>query len=470
VSTIGPDPVAKNALGKGMAGAISRYGIVGGLATLGLAAFLLASPSGRAADAGAKPASEPPAKPPGPSPFTDYRSERPGKRVRITPADLPAPRVTRSVDNPPHMIKRPQDAWPQAPAGFKVDLYADGLSKPRLVRVAPNGDAFVVESQDGVVRVLRGVLASGKVGWSGVFAKGFKKPFGIAFYPPGADPRWLYVANTDSVVRLPYHNGDSEARGPQETIVAELPGGGLLRGGGHWTRDIAFSRDGKRMFVSVGSRSNVDDPDTTPAEKERADVLEFTPDGGGRRVYASGIRNAVGIAVHPRSGELWVSVNERDELGDDLVPDYITHVDAGGFYGWPWYYIGGNPDPRHAGKHPELKARTIVPDVLLQSHTASLQMVFYDGKPFPAEYAGDIFAAQHGSWNRALRTGYNVARVPLHQTAHAAGDYQDFLTGFVTADGQVWGRPVGVAVARDGALMVSDDGSNSIWRVSYTGK
>src|SRR5215831_7431362 len=440
-------------------------------AGLALACGLMAfgvQPQAPAPDAGVKSASGPARKPAGPSPFTDYRSERPGKRVRITPADLPAPRVTKSVDNPPHMIKRPKDAWPQAPAGFKVELYADHLSKPRLVRVAPNGDAFAVESEDGVLRVFRGVLATGKAAWSGVFAKGFTKPFGIAFYPPGGDPRWLYVANTNSVVRLPYRNGDLEARGPAETIVPEIPGGGRLHGGGHWTRDIAFSRDGKRMFVSVGSRSNVDDPDSTPAEKERADVLEFTPDGGGRRVYASGIRNAVGIAVHPRSGELWVSVNERDELGDDLVPDYVSHVDAGGFYGWPWFYIGGNQDPHHAGKHPELKATTIVPDVLLQAHMASLQMLFYDGKPFPAEYAGDIFAAEHGSWNRSVRTGYCVIRVPM-RGVRAAGDYEIFLSGFVTADGDVWGRPVGVAIAKDGALLVSDDGSDSIWRVSYVG-
>jgi glucose/arabinose dehydrogenase len=184
-------------------------------------------------------------------------------------------------------------------------------------------------------------------------------------------------------------------------------------------------------------------------------------------VFASGIRNAVGIAVHPRSGELWASVNERDELGDDLVPDYITHVEEGGFYGWPWYYIGGNQDPRHRGKRPDLKDKTIVPDVLVQAHSASLQMAFYDGKQFPPEYAGDIFAAQHGSWNREPRTGYAVIRVPMRGT-RAVGDYEYFLTGFVTADGAVWGRPVGVAVAKDGALLVTDDGANAIWRVAYT--
>ena len=278
-------------------------------------------------------------------------------------------------------------------------------------------------------------------------------------------PSWLYVGNTDAVVRFRYRSGDLEAQGDPEK-VADLPGGGLLRGGGHWTRDLAFSADGKKLFVSVGSRSNVDDPDTTPAEHLRATILEFNPDGSRRRVFASGIRNAVGIAVDPRTGLLWASVNERDLLGDNLPPEYITHVREGGFYGWPWYYIGGNQDPRHAGKHPELRDRTIVPDVLVQPHNASLQLVFYQGTQFPAGYRGDIFAAQHGSWNRAARTGYEVIRVPLNGEGRANGGYEDFLTGFVTANGDVWGRPVGVAVAADGALMVSDDGSNVIWRVS----
>jgi glucose/arabinose dehydrogenase len=271
------------------------------------------------------------------------------------------------------------------------------------------------------------------------------------------------------VVRIPYKNGDLKARGNPEH-VADLSGGGRLRGGGHWTRDVAFSNDGKKMWVSVGSRSNVDDPDTTPAEHLRADVLEFNPDGSGMRVYASGIRNAVGIAVHPRSGQLWVSVNERDGLGDNLVPDYITHVEDGGHYGWPWYYIGGNQDPRHKGKHPELKNKVIVPDVLLQPHFASLQMTFYEGTHFPTEYRGHAFAAEHGSWNRSTIAGYEVIRVPIDQNGKATGEFEDFLTGFVTPEGKVWGRPVGVTVAKDGALLVSDDGSNSIWRVTWVGK
>ena len=244
----------------------------------------------------------------------------------------------------------------------------------------------------------------------------------------------------------------------------------LPHGSGHWTRDLQFTADGKKMFVAVGSASNVDDPDTTPQEKNRADILEFSPDGSDMRVYAYGIRNAGGgLAINPKTGELWCSVNERDGLGDNLVPDYITHVEEGGFYGWPWWYIGNHQDPRHEGKHPELKDKAIVPDVLLQPHNASLEMTFYEGKQFPSEYQGDIFASEHGSWNRSVRTGYEVIRVPLHQTNRATGDYEDFLTGFVVDNGHVWGRPVGITVAQDGSLLVTDDGSNSIWRVSYTG-
>src|SRR5690348_6008890 len=401
--------------------------------------------------------------------FSDYSEQAPGVVHKITVADLPQPYASKSVDNGPDLIPRPKDAWPQAPAGFKVDLYATGLHNPRLMRTAPNGDLFVAESDEGDVKVFRGIGKDGKAERTEVFATGLRKPFGINFYPPGPNPQWVYIGNTDSVVRFPYKNGDMKASG-REQKIADLPGGGHLRGGGHWTRDIVFSPDGKKMFVSVGSHSNVDDTDNNPVEFHRADVLEFNPDGSGLRVYAWGIRNCVGEAIHPKTGELWCSVNERDEIGDNLPPDYITHVQEGGFYGWPWYYIGGHQDPRHKGKHPELKDKVIVPDVLVQPHIASLEMVFYEGKQFPAKYQGDIFASEHGSWNRKLRSGYEVVRVPLHQTGHASGEYEDFLTGFVTPEGDVWGRPVGVAVAPDGSLLVSDDGSESIWRVSYTGK
>ncbi len=292
------------------------------------------------------------------------------------------------------------------------------MDEPRLIRFAPNGDLFVADSEvdrkqdTGKIRIFRGVDSSGKPKEVSVYATGLAQPFGIAFYPLGPNPKWLYIGNTDTVVRFPYKNGDLKASGAPEKLV-DLPGGGRLRGGGHWTRDIVFSADGKLMFVSVGSHSNVDDPDTHPEEFHRADVLEFTPDGKFIKVYASGIRNCVGEAIQPETGELWCSTNERDQLGDNLVPDYITHVQEDGFYGWPWYYMGSNQDPRLAGKHPELKGKVLVPDVLLQPHFASLEMTFYEGSEFPSTYKGDIFAAEHGSWNKSKRAGYEVIRVPV---------------------------------------------------------
>ena len=402
--------------------------------------------------------------PPPTPPFTDYRFEKPGTSRKITAADLPKPYDTKSADNGPRVVGRPGDAWPKAPAGFSVQQFAADLDDPRFIITAPNGDFFVAEPNPGDIKVFRGIGSDGKAQQVETFTSKLKRPYGLAFYPPGANPQFLYVGNEKSVVRFPYQNGDLKARSPSEKIT-DLPGGS-----GHSTRAVTFSPDGKKMFVGVGSESNVDDPDTTPAEKNRADILEFNPDGSGMRVFAYGIRNpGSGVAFDPQTGELWCSVNERDGLGNDLAPDYITHVQDGGFYGWPWYYIGGNQDPRHKGKHPELKDKVIVPDVLLQPHNASLQFTFYTGKQFPAEYQGDIFASQHGSWNRSPRAGYEVIRVPLHQTGHASGDYEDFLTGFVLDDGKVWGRPVGVTVAPDGSLLVTDDGSNSIWRVTYTG-
>jgi len=401
--------------------------------------------------------------------FTDYSQQHPGVRRKITVADLPAPNPSEAVDNGASMVPRPSDAWPQAPRGFKVTLYAEGFKEPRLIRTAPNGDLFLADSKAGEVRVLRGVGPDGKAKTIETYATGLDHPFGIAFYPNGPHPQWVYVANTTSLVRFPYKPGDLKASAAPQTIVPVLPGYAQLRGGGHWTRDVVFSQDGKRMFVSVGSASNVDDPDTHPREFHRADVLEYTPDGKFVKIYASGIRNCVGEAIHPTTGQLWCSVNERDNLGNNLVPDYITHVEEGGFYGWPWFYIGGHQDPRLSGKHPELKAKVIVPDVLLQPHFASLQMTFYTGSQFPAEYRGDAFAAEHGSWNRAKRSGYEVIRVPM-KDGHATGEYEDFLTGFVRPDGKVWGRPVGVTVGNDGSLFVTDDGTNSVWHVSYTGK
>ncbi len=405
----------------------------------------------------------------GPGAFTDTASLRPGLARRITPHDLPQPnspamlpRVRMYFNLATGLARRgarPENAAPKAPDGFQVNMYvSSGLSNPRQMRRAPNGDIFLADTGGGTVRVLRGVTAEGKPQESSVYAN-LSSVFGINFYPPGPNPQWVYLSNTDTLVRYAYKNGDLKAVGEPEKLIADLPSGG------HSTRDIVFSKDGRSLFLAVGSASNHnDDAD----EFRRANILEYTPEGKFVGVYASGIRNPVGLAIHPETGELWASVNERDNLGDNLVPDYVTHVARGGFYGWPWFYMGGNPDPAHPGKHPELNNKVIVPDVLIQAHSASLGMAFYDGAMFPPEYSGDAFAAEHGSWNHSQGSGREVIRIPMEK-GRASGIYQDFLTGFVTG-GTAWGRPVGVAVAVDGSLLVSDDGARVIWRVSYPRK
>jgi len=431
--------------------------------------------------------------------FGDWRDDAPGVRREITAADLPPPFATESAGNDPHIVSRPPGAKPKVPPGFVADVFASGLDRPREIRTAPNGDLFISESYSGRIRVLRAPDGAAKAQRQEIFAAGLMMPFGIAFWPHGPNPQFVYVADTNSVVRFPYRNGDLIARGPAETIVAGLPTGGRLRGGGHWTRDVVFSKDGSRMFVSVGSHTNNaenlaarDQPEIQyeqrhpmgywdsiiafgqrngfagllPTERNRADVLEFKPDGTGFRIFASGLRNCVGMAVNPITGDLWCSTNERDGLGDNLPPDYITSVQSGGFYGWPWFYIGGHEDPHHRGEHPELKSKVIVPDVLLQAHSASLEMAFYDGMQFPASYEGDAFAAEHGSWNRSRRTGYKVIRV-IMRDGKATGEYDDFMTGFVTGAGDVWGRPVGVVVGHDGSLFVTEDANGTVWRISY---
>jgi glucose/arabinose dehydrogenase len=446
--------------------------------------------------------------------FTDWNQQAPGVRHRITLADLPQPNPDEAVQNQPQVVPRPANAWPIAPAGFKVTLYAGGdnapmqradnvehmaraagtFTMPRLITVAPNGDLFLADSGAGIIFVLRGVGADGRAARIEQFATGLDHPFGIAFYP-AESPRYIYIGNATTVQRFPYHAGDLHATGPAQTIVPDIPGYAQLTGGGHWTRDVVFTKDGQHMLVSVGSGSNVDDADTHPKEFHRADVLEYTPEGKFVEVYAHGIRNCVGEAVNPVTGQLWCSTNERDNLGNHLVPDYVTSVPEGGFFGWPWYYMGGHEDPRlpqpcanGTGPNPQMaapltdaqaanckrvdmSAKVLTPDVLVQPHMASLEMTFYPEhkEQFPAAYDGDAFAAEHGSWNRKNRAGYEVIRIPM-KDGHASGEYDDFLTGFVTADGQVWGRPVGVAVSNDGSLFVTDDGSRSVWHVVYTGK
>jgi glucose/arabinose dehydrogenase len=359
---------------------------------------------------------------------------------------------------------------------------------PRLIRTAPNGDLFLADSGAGIIFVLRGIGPDGKAAKIEKFVTGMDHPFGIAFYPAN-HPKYVYIANTTTIRRILYQDGDLHARHSAETVVHDIPGYAQLTGGGHWTRDIVFSRDGRRMFVSVGSGSNADDVDTHPREFHRADILEYTPEGKFVKVYAYGLRNCVGEAINPSTGALWCSTNERDDLGNHLVPDYVTSVQEDGFYGWPWYYMGGHKDPRlphpcvnGTGPNPQAAAmnadqakdckrvdlaeKVITPDVLVQPHMASLQMTFYPfSGVFPKEYFGDAFAAEHGSWNRARRAGYEVIRIPMHN-GKADGSYEDFLTGFVTESGQVWGRPVGVAIGLHGDLYVTDDGSRSVWRVT----
>jgi glucose/arabinose dehydrogenase len=427
-----------------------------GVGTLVTAAFVLADRAPLAGQAGQAPQRVV---------FSDYKQQTPGTIHKITVQDLQPPNEAQTGNYGPKVVPRPAGAMPRTMPGFTVTEYATGLTRPRWIKRAPNGDLFIAESDAGNIKVLHGV-ADGKAQSIETFATGLVKPFGIAFYPSGANPQYVYVGETNQLVRFPYKNGDLKASGAKEKI-ADLPGN--AQGGGHWTRAIDFSLDGKTVFVGVGSLSNIDDPDVRTLEKDRATVLAFSPDGSNRRVYASGVRNCAGLLVHPTTGEVWCSTNERDGLGDNLVPDYISSIKEGGFYGWPYYYMGSHKDPRRDETHPELKSKAIVPDVLIQPHNASLQITVYDGKQFPSEYQGEIFAAEHGSWNRSSRTGYEVIRVMM-KNGKATGEYQDFMNGFVVSDTEVWGRPVGITVAQDGALIVTDDTSNIVWRIAASGK
>jgi glucose/arabinose dehydrogenase len=420
----------------------------------------------------------------GPAAYGDWRTDAPGVTRKITPADLP-PAVAAPGFALSQQVARPADAALKVPPGFSVTEFAQ-LDGPRQVRVAPNGDVFVAEMDAGRITVLRAPDGAAKAAQTEVFAEGLDRPFGIAFYPLGPNPQWIYIANTNSVVRFAYRNGDLKVRAAPETLVQAIA---PSKGGNHTTRDIAFSGNGTTMFVSVGSASNVAEnvPKKSPAdtqawaashalgeawgrEESRADVLAFDPLGKGGHVFASGIRNCVSMAVNPANNALWCVTNERDLLGDNLPPDYATSVKPGAFYGWPWYYIGAHEDPRRAGERPDLKDKVTAPDVLIQPHSAPLGLTFYEASSgaaaFPAAYRGQAFVALHGSWNRAKRTGYKVVVVNMDR-GKPTGDYTDFLTGFVVDDHSVWGRPVGVAVAHDGALLISDDGGNRIWRVAY---
>ena len=447
------------------------------LAALSASLFFMAS-IGSATRAGAE---ENPLVLRGEAAFGDWHADKPGVRRLIKASDQPKPSVTQSASNGPDKVEMPAGARPVVPAGFSVELIASGIANPRLIRLAPNGDLFVADSKANQIRVYRLEGDNPKPTDESIFATDLYQPYGIAFYPSGDDPHWVYIANSDSVVRFPYKSGDLKASGGPELVVDHIPS---LH---HWTRGIAFSPDGETMFLSVGSGSNValdmskepmggldqwrkEKPlgATWDTEERRADVLAFDPQGHNERIFATGLRNCSGMTIQPATGQLWCVVNERDELGDNVPFEYATSVKEGAYYGWPWYYIGGNEDPRMQGQRSDLASHVTVPDVLIQAHSAPLDIAFYEGASFPADYKGDAFVTMHGSWNRGIRTGYKVARL-LFKAGKPTGEYEDFMTGFVISDEAVWGRPVGIAVAKDGSLIVSEDGSGTIWRVTYDG-
>lgn len=375
----------------------------------------------------------------------------------VDPTKLPPPYATSSASRPSKVIAQPSNAKLYLPKGFTINVFAEGgFVYPRWMALAPNGDVFVADSRANSVLVLRDADADGRAESRFVFSDKLRQPFGMAFWGD-----WLYVANTDSVVRFRYKPGQTAAEGEPEKII-ELTAGGYNQ---HWTRNIIFSPDGKKLFVSIGSATNVD----VESDPRRAAISVYDPDGKNHRIFASGLRNPIGLAWNPKTGELWTAVNERDGLGDDLVPDYATAVKEGGFYGWPYSYIGQNEDPRRRGERPDLVRKSIVPDVLFTSHSAALGIVFYTGKMFPKEYQGDAFVAFHGSWNRHKLTGYKIVRIRFNDGKLIGNQYEDFVWGWLPSEdsNEVWGRPVGLLVNADGSLLIADDGAKKIWRVSY---
>jgi glucose/arabinose dehydrogenase len=422
--------------------------------------------------------------------FGGWQDDRPGLRRLITAQDLPP--VSAATFGNSQIVPVPAGASPKVPDGFAVERVTPDLPNARVIRVAPNGDLFIASSMSNTVHVLRIPAGSATPQRHTVFASGLRQPYGIAFYPLGPNPRWVYVANSDGLVRFPYRNGDLVATGAAQRLVSGIPSAH------HWSRDVVVSPDGSRLYFSVGSGSNAaqdmfpephlvmapeprivssltDWLKVRPAgaawdtEELRANVLSFDPNGRDMRIVATGLRNCAGMTIQPATRQLWCIVNERDSLGNDTPFDYATHVVDGAFYGWPWYYIGAHQDPRQAGKRPDLAGRITIPDVFMQAHSAPLQITFYPGGNFPASYVGSAFATMHGSWNRSTPTGYKVVRLLFDGSGKPTGEYEDFMTGFVISDTRMWGSPVGVAVAHDGSLFVTEDGNGTIWRVSYRG-
>ena len=380
-------------------------------------------------------------------------------KTAVDSLSLPAPFATESAEKRPDVAGWKEGQTPKAPAGFVVTKYADKLDNPRWSYVAPNGDVFVAESgtkkSADRITLLRDVNKDGIPEMREIFIEKLKQPLGMLVLK-----NYFYVASTNGIVRYPYKTGDTKITGKGQQIL-ELPAGGYNN---HWTRNLLPNTDGSKIYVSVGSGSNVAEHGMDN-EKRRANILEINPDGTGERIYASGLRNPVGMDWAPGTNVLWTAVNERDKLGDELVPDYLTSVKEGGFYGWPYSYFGQHPDPRMKGEGKELVAKAIVPDVSLGAHTASLGLAFYKMKEFPEKYHQGAFIGQHGSWNRSKISGYKVVFVPF-KNGKPSGKPEDFLTGFIESEDKVYGRPVGIAVLDDGSLLVNDDAGNMIWRVS----
>lgn len=379
-----------------------------------------------------------------------------GERFEVRPDDLPPPHATRSVANSSQVVDRPDGATPDVPEGFRATVFAGGLSHPRWMTVADNGDVFLAEPGEDRITLLRDADGDGKAEFVDIFADGHYSPHGLAIRHGH-----LYVADTSGISRYPYRPGQTRADGPPEKVTVR---GAFGSQGGHWTRNLVFSPDGRQIFVAIGSARNI-----AAEDPPRATVQVFDADGGGQRTFATGLRNPVGIAFYPGTDDLYVVVNERDGLGDELVPDYLTRVPDGEFFGWPYSYIGSHPQPGFADRRPDLVARATTPDLLFRSHSAPLGLVFYDGTQFPADYRGDAFVALHGSWNAARPRGYMVVRVPF-AGGRPVGGYEAFATGFwIGGEGhaRVWGRPAGLAIAADGSLLIADDAGGVVWRVSY---
>jgi len=372
---------------------------------------------------------------------------------------LPAPYHTPSANNQPQVVPQPDGTQVKVPAGFDVQVFADGFEVPRFMLLAPGNLILMTDSaQDGKggVYALRDGNQDGKVDDKTRIIDGLTRPYGLALWK-----EYLYVAEAASLKRYKYDAKTGKATVPGEEVVS-LAG----QDKGHWTRTVLFDRSGAKMYLTVGSSSNFD-PDPDP---RRAAINRYNPDGSGHEIFASGLRNVIGLRWYPGTDTLWAACQERDGLGDDLVPDYFTSVKQGGFYGWPYAYIGPREEPRLAGKAPDKVTKTLVPDVLMGAHVAVLDALFYQGKMFPKEYQGGAFVAQHGSWNRAQRIGYSVAFIPF-KNGRPDGGKREFLSGFMLAPDkrEVWGRPVGLLELPDGSVLLTDDGGKKIWRITYKG-